>query len=238
MSIEALISEGIQGYHPSIARAVDSVNAAIMLEHIAFWQRKTEDGEGWAYRSQEDIEERTALSVKKQQRARSRLKELGVLKEKRKGVPAKLFYRLDYDKLQVLLQSGPKVQSRVAQTSTQEWPKGTDYLSKEVSKELSIKGVYPHDIEESLRLLENLDGYPKSVHDNALHLYKMSDRHPGMNLPKEVRKFCNYYEDQGFSATQRPRARLTRWLDNASEWSKNGRTNVSEPKRRRKEKVN
>lgn len=242
-ALRAILREGIQGYHPSVARALDSVSGAIFVEHIAFWQSKSDDG--WAYRTQEEIEERTALQVRHQHRIRKQLRESGVLQEVKRGVPQRLYYRLDYDNLEALLQSGQNVHSEPDKVATLNQTDCPDYISKEVSKDLYIKGVeeqfgeIPDDTYACLSRLAELDGYPKQIKSNIEHIEKLKVKHPDVYLPKHVDDFCDYYEEQGFKSREKPRGKLTQWMIRHRDWSKQSNGSVkSEQKPRVKEYVN
>jgi hypothetical protein len=145
--LRALFGAGLQGYHLEVAHALDSVAAAIFLEHIVHWQVQSTDG--WAYRTQDQIAEGTALKRKPQETARKILKAAGVLKEGRRGVPARMHYHVDLELLALIVtgeagqaqedrtgseganSSAQTGQTRVPDSGKLERPNGTDYLSKE-----------------------------------------------------------------------------------------------------------
>lgn len=81
-----------------------SVKAGLFLSQLLYWADKSNDG--WIFRTQEEIYEGTGLSRRKQEGARKILKKAGVLEEKRGGVPAKVGYRVNYQKLMEILQGG------------------------------------------------------------------------------------------------------------------------------------
>lgn len=82
------------------------VTGALLLSQAVYWSKRTRDGSGWFYKTAIEWEEETGLSVKEQQTARKRLKDLGLLTENKKGVPCKLFYRVDYKELFTALGMG------------------------------------------------------------------------------------------------------------------------------------
>lgn len=91
-------------YYPAIANVVGSVVATVFLCQFLYWQGK-EDKEngGWIYKTMEEIKEETGLSRSEQETARKRLKELGILEEKREGLPARLYYKFNWDRLDELI---------------------------------------------------------------------------------------------------------------------------------------
>ena len=75
--------------------------AAVFLSQMVYWHNRM-DG-GWMYKTQADIATETALTRDEQETARKRLVALGVLEEARRGVPATMHYRVNADRLEVLL---------------------------------------------------------------------------------------------------------------------------------------
>lgn len=91
-------------YYPSLNKLTGSVTATIFLCQFVYWHGKGADPE-WIYKTQAEIQEETGLSRREQETARRNLKEIGVLEEKYKGIPRKLYYRLDIDKFNELWHS-------------------------------------------------------------------------------------------------------------------------------------
>ena len=84
-------------YYPQLARAVGSVNAAIMLCHLlSFAVDKDEQG-GWIARTSAQLEEDTGLSRRQQDSARAQLRTIGLVEERLFGLPAKLQYRVAHE---------------------------------------------------------------------------------------------------------------------------------------------
>lgn len=93
-------------FHRCLAELTGSVTSGLMLSQAIYWTPRTKDSDGWFWKTQEEWFEETMLSRKEQETARRRLKELGngsVWHEQLRGVPAKLFYRIDLDALEALL---------------------------------------------------------------------------------------------------------------------------------------
>lgn len=80
--------------------------------------------------------------------------------------------------------------------------------------------IYSKVVRDSLSFLANLEGYPIDQRRNGEHLEKQCKKHPQLDIRREVEKFCDYYEEQGFEKKHKPRGRLTNWLNNAEEWTK------------------
>ncbi|MFD2190788.1 hypothetical protein [Pistricoccus aurantiacus] len=85
-----------------------SVPGAVFLSQAFYWTRNTraEERGGWFYKNQrgrDSWESETGLSPKQQANARRSLVEIGVLEEERRDVPAKMWYRVNCERLLELL---------------------------------------------------------------------------------------------------------------------------------------
>lgn len=91
-----LLGSGIVAYHRALAHAVGDVCAGLLMSQFCYWTRRLpEDRDGWFYKTQDEILEETALTRYEQETARKRLRSLGLLEEVKKGVPAKLWFRVN-----------------------------------------------------------------------------------------------------------------------------------------------
>ena len=79
------------------------MTAALFLCQLIYWDPKATDPDGWVWKTREEIFQETGLSRREQETARRQLVDAGVLEEKRRGVPARLFYRVDLDQLERLI---------------------------------------------------------------------------------------------------------------------------------------
>ena len=89
-------------FHPCLARITGSINSAILLGQAIYWSKRTRDSDGWFYKSQQVWQEETALHRFEQENARKILRNKHILEEKKAGVPAKLYYRVNFDVLEEL----------------------------------------------------------------------------------------------------------------------------------------
>lgn len=85
-------------YYPDLATMCGGVSAAVFLSNLIYWHDRGADPD-WIYKTQEQIEMETGLSRTEQDTARRQLKMLGFLRECRRGIPAKMHYHLDLEKL-------------------------------------------------------------------------------------------------------------------------------------------
>lgn len=72
-----------------------------MLSQAFYWT-KNETAmarDGWFYKTQADWHEETCLTRTEQENARKRLREKGFMQEDLRGLPAKMWYRVDLEKV-------------------------------------------------------------------------------------------------------------------------------------------
>jgi len=86
-------------YHVVFAKISGGVTSGVFLSQLFYWADRGKDPNGWIYKTQAEWEEETGLTRWEQETARKRLKERGILEEKRAGMPARLYYRLDLDRV-------------------------------------------------------------------------------------------------------------------------------------------
>jgi hypothetical protein len=89
-------------FHRRLVDLTDSVKAALLLSQTIYWTRHGRDIEanaGWFFKTSEQWEWETGLSVKEQFTARRVLRTQAILAEQCIGLPAKLHYRLCVDRL-------------------------------------------------------------------------------------------------------------------------------------------
>ncbi|MCX5470492.1 hypothetical protein OSH04_02050 [Alcaligenes sp. A-TC2] len=84
-------------YHPALARMVGGVNAAIFLSQLIYWDERMEDAELGVYKTAEQWEAETGLSVREQTTARRQLRDRGLITETHKRIEHKLYFKLDRD---------------------------------------------------------------------------------------------------------------------------------------------
>jgi hypothetical protein len=93
-------------YHPVFRKVAGSTPAAVMVSQMYYWSsegRISAERDGWFHKTIDQWEEETGLSRSEQDRARRDLKKAGVLEEKRKGNPARMWFRLKVDALLALV---------------------------------------------------------------------------------------------------------------------------------------
>ena len=77
------------------------LETAFFLSNLAEAENMMADEDGWFYQTAETIEEFTTLSRYKQDKCIEELEKAGILKKEVRGVPAKRYFKLDYEKLAI-----------------------------------------------------------------------------------------------------------------------------------------
>jgi hypothetical protein len=95
-------------YLPALAHSLGSVNAAIMLSQLLYWQGLGHRHDGYFFKTADEMFYETGLSEDKQIAARRLLLRHGIIYTKRAGVPAKTHYYVDTKMIVDLLTSWRK----------------------------------------------------------------------------------------------------------------------------------
>ena len=82
------------GYYPELTKVFGSVTASILFAQLFYLQPKASSELG-VYKTAEELERETGLSVDEQRGARKRLVKLGVLVETHKRLEHKIYFRID-----------------------------------------------------------------------------------------------------------------------------------------------
>ena len=94
-------------YYPSLAELTGSPKAALMLGHAMFMTRVVLDKQpnrgGWFWKTSKEWKQVAGLSVREIETSRKVLLKDGILQESRRGMPAKLWFRVDLDRLALKL---------------------------------------------------------------------------------------------------------------------------------------
>ena len=109
--IMALLGAHYVAYYPTLTDVSGSAKAAIMLGHAIFMSRivegKQPERKGWFWKTADDWQQATGLSQKEIYTSRKLLGEAGILKETIRGMPARLWFQVDLDRLaEVLCKTG------------------------------------------------------------------------------------------------------------------------------------
>jgi hypothetical protein len=92
-------------YRVGLAKSTGSVKLAILLSQLWYWKDRGHDPEGWVYKTREQITDETGLSRQEQETARRLGRELQVLKEAKKGIPRRIYFKINTSVMVMLLKN-------------------------------------------------------------------------------------------------------------------------------------
>lgn len=101
MNLIELLDRPIAFHRPFVELGL-GISGALFLSQSLYWSRRT-NASGYFYKTQDEWESETGMSRREQETARRKLKSLGILEEKKQGVPCRVFYRINDEKLLALL---------------------------------------------------------------------------------------------------------------------------------------
>lgn len=103
-TLKALLGSHTVAYRVIFAKAIGNVPAAIMLSQGFFWQESADfkdittfDGKPYFQKTAEQWYDATGLTEEQQKTARKHLGQIGMMNEKRAGIPALLYYNIDFE---------------------------------------------------------------------------------------------------------------------------------------------
>ena len=176
--LQSIIGKKSVSFHPDFARALGSIPAGLFMSQGFFWQYKADykdfvEMDGLQYFSKTAIEweEVTALSDEQQKLARTTLVKAGILKEVRRGMPAKLYFHFDFDAIVNVLSNYLSTGLPVSGKHGNKIPGNTETLPRETRKQDSgkhgnnyIGREYIESLEtttESEKVAEAADQFPE-----------------------------------------------------------------------------
>lgn len=148
--ILSLLAERPIAYHRPLIRKF-GLAPGIFLGQVLFWQGKGSKGQ-WVYKTQEEMKEETCLSRRNQETARKKLIAAGVLEEELRGIPARLYFRVNLTVLAKTLgisslaetskldgTKAPNSGVRNRQTITENTQENTTERAPEAARPLSVE---------------------------------------------------------------------------------------------------
>lgn len=151
----------------AVARAFGGIVEAAFFHELA-WRSdipQITDEDGWIDVTAAELEESSTLTRRQQERVRKTLRELGVIDERRVGIPAQLYYRIDWDRAEDLVagDSMTRRETRMHQTEDPDAPNGatrrTYGVKPDAPNGATLRGV--KNSEEGKRILGRVEGKEK-----------------------------------------------------------------------------
>ena len=163
------------------------IETAFMLSNLAEAESMMSDDEGWFYQTHETVESITGLSRHKQDVAIDKLEKEGILYKDVRGIPAKRYFKLDYENLTNKFVKNS--QTRMQKVNKQECEKSATNKESNINK--VNKESNDKDSQQSQKRYADDSQYMKA----AVYLFeKIKERLPNKKEPDfqkwadEVRK--------------------------------------------------
>nr|WP_275667292.1 hypothetical protein [Vibrio sp. Isolate24] len=128
-----------------------------MLSQSIYWSRRT-NASGWFYKTQDEWQDETGMTRRELDTARKKLRSLGILEEKKQGVPCRVFYRINEPNLIAQMEqtslaecakldctNAPSSGGGISQTKTETTQRLPETTTEKVNKKSSIKGSLVSD---------------------------------------------------------------------------------------------
>lgn len=131
-------------FHREYARLGAGITGALLLSQAVYWSKRTSNATGWFYKTQEEWTEETALSRHEQETARKRLKSLGILEEKKQGIPCRCFYRVNTEALISALQTSMPESGKLACRNVADKAAGIQQSNTEITTEITAESESAH----------------------------------------------------------------------------------------------
>ena len=188
--------------------------AAILLAEMLWRWVQYSDKEGWFHRTQENLEKATQISPFQQSKIFATLIDNGVLKVKRKGIPARNWYQINDEKLLEL--ASPLLPNDQIPSYQEIKEQATENLDN-----IYIKSIYK---EKSNKLLskdnnkcfsaKNKDNDSSISFDNKRILKRRKKKSYPLSLnpfiPKEAKDVIAYWNNSGLQNHNNPNTKLYR----------------------------
>ncbi|RQW61169.1 hypothetical protein [Vibrio viridaestus] len=82
-------------FHRSFVNLGIGITGALLLSQALYWSKRTKHDERWFYKTQDEWSEETGMTRREIDTARGKLRKLGILLEKKQGIPCRLHYKIN-----------------------------------------------------------------------------------------------------------------------------------------------
>jgi hypothetical protein len=116
--------------YAKLSLALGGLNECAFLCQFIYWSERTNNPDGWIYKTSDEIRDEIGISYKSQLTARKKLKALGLIEERHRWLDHQIDYRVMDDAVQKYLESIERVQnsqqefSRMPNRNSPEVPTG------------------------------------------------------------------------------------------------------------------
>ena len=224
-------------YYPQLSHITGGVKETLFLCQLLYWNGKQANKNGWIYKTQKEMFEETGLSRYEQEAARRNLREKGFIKEVRKGVPAKMHYRVDLDAISKAWEDFMKKETRddtnknadLSQTRLRKTHKldcgkttnkndETPQTITENTTEITTEIVNDPFLRELLNQLKQIKNYPFSIEKDIEFINSLLVDFPSLDIKEELKKWATYKLDKPLNKNSNARLQFRNWCKKSAEW--------------------
>ena len=127
--IKKLDKDPVVAFHVAYAKLPGSDPiCALFLSQVAYWCGKSDDGVAWI--THQAMYDQTGISRKQQDRAAEYWSSVGVMEKFIKGIPPKIHYFIDYERLEKFILDAPEGNNDMSERDKLGVPKGQHVMSE------------------------------------------------------------------------------------------------------------
>ncbi len=225
-------------YYPRLSYITGGVKETLFLCQLLYWNGKQANKNSWIYKTQKEMLEETGLSRYEQETARRNLREKGFIKETRKGIPAKMHYKIDLDAINKAWEDFIKKETiddtnnndDVSQTSMGKNHKlecgnatntsdETQQTITENTTEITTEIVNNPFLRELLNQLKQIKNYPFDIEKDIEFINSLLVDYPTLDIKEELKKWATYKLDKPLiTKKSNARSQFRNWCKKSAEW--------------------
>jgi len=161
------------GYYPKISRLV-GLKASILLSQLVYWTGKQSNPEGWIYKSGEELEEETGLTIYEQRQARGKLKAKGILEENYERLLHRMNYRINLNALSDLWEKAHPNSMKCTSGSDDSAGRSITETTSEITPKTTTERLFSFDgiwklYPDKKGRVRAFTAYKKAIKDGVAH---------------------------------------------------------------------
>jgi hypothetical protein len=190
------LTEFLQGvgrpvaYYPSLRKLTGSTTATILLCQLFYWTGKEASGDGWIYKSSDELAEETGLSYDEQVTARKNLVERELIEEDYKRLEHKMYFRVCTETINTVWEIPETGNAKMGKAESRLSLNGTTENTTENTTQ-EIKPEIKKDMVDGLLEIGQMPGAKTKLVKE--YIFEEIKRKLGMNPSgKDAESFINY----------------------------------------------
>lgn len=209
MSIARFTGRGVVLFYRGFVDLGCGVTGSLMLSQALYWDQNeaAQKRGGWFYKTQDEWAKETGMSRREQETARKRLKELGFIEEKRQGVPAKIWFRVCVNQIDLAVQTSMAECANLGCTKAPDCNGGMRQSITETTTEITTKTT-------SLCVSKPKKRFAPPT-QTEVYEHMISKEASQQTASHESEMFVNFYESKGWVVGK---AKMKNWKAASTNW--------------------